>query len=83
MIDYQTAAFHIQDFHAAAGASCKNEYVPVTDVMSRQVFDNATQGIKAFAHICRIGMQIIAHGVIQIKHAINKLIELILSETQE
>ena len=41
-----------------------------------KVYDLATQGIKAFAYIHGIGIQIIGHGVIQIKHGISGLVGL-------
>lgn len=61
MIDYQSTAFHVQDFHAGTGAVYKNENITVLDIPSHLVGHHPAEGIKTSAHICWMSIQVILH----------------------
>lgn len=68
MIYDQTAAFHVEDFHAGASAINEDEHFAILNVASHVIGDNTAEGIEAFAHVGRTGIKIIAESVMKMKH---------------
>jgi hypothetical protein len=73
VIDYQTTAFHMQDFHACTRAVDKDVNVPVLYVATHLVGHHSAQGVKAPAHIGWIRIQVIPHDRCEAEHPIDAL----------
>lgn len=57
MIDDQTAAFHMKDFHACARLVDEDERIAVLHVQTHLVCDDAAQRVEALAHVRRMRIQ--------------------------
>ena len=83
MIDHQTAAFHMQDFHAGTRAVYKDVHVSVLNVTRHHISYHSAEGIKAPAHIRRVRIQIILHCRCQAKHPTDWLEATVTSRYQD
>ena len=71
MIDDQTAAFHMKDFHARARLVDEDERVTVLHVEAHLVGDDAAQRVEALAHVRRMRIQEEPVGVRQAEHPLS------------
>ena len=57
MLNDQTAAFHMKDFHACARLVDEDERVAVLHVETHLVGDEASQRVESLAHVRRMRIQ--------------------------
>jgi hypothetical protein len=68
VIDHQTAAFHVQDFHAGTLPVDKDVNVTVLYIAAHLVGHHPAQGVKTPAHIRWVRIQVIPHRASEAEH---------------
>lgn len=68
VVDYQSAAFHVQDLHTGTRSVDEDEHVAVLHVTAHLVGHHPAQGIKTPAHIGGVRIQVILHRGGQAEH---------------
>jgi len=59
VIDHHTGIFHVKDLHDGLLPVNENKYLTAADIAVHLGVHNTTQGIKALAHVNRVGIQVI------------------------
>lgn len=70
-VDHQTAAFHVQDFHARTWLVDEYESITILDVAVHLVRDYATERVEALAHVGWMRIQEEPVRVIEAEHPLS------------
>ena len=72
VVDHHPGIFHVQDLHDVLPAVYENEYPAITYILVHHRGNNAAQGIEAFSHIYRHGIQVVLKGLVQMEHTLSQ-----------
>lgn len=82
VIDNQAAILHVQGFETGAIPVDEQVHASVAYILLHLVVDKAGERVKALPHITWVGIQPVAHRVVQVKHGFARLAGLMTAVAQ-
>lgn len=70
VIDNQAPILHVKGLQAGAIPVNKKVYISTTHILFHMVMHKAGERVKALPHITWVGIQPVAHRVVQVKHGL-------------
>lgn len=82
VIDDQAPILHVKGLQAGSIPINKKVYISTTHILFHMVMHKAGERVKALPHITWVGIQPVAHRVVQVKHGFARLAGLMTAVAQ-